>query len=95
MTETRRLPPLRDLVDQALLTLSDGAAITSAFGLVGLVWTVSQFYVTLDVAFARNRMTARQRGLLDSRETGRDERNSRDADHRPEQGSTRRHGAAA
>lgn len=47
------LPPLRDLVDQALLTLSDGAAITSAVGLVGLVWTVSQFYVTLDVAFAR------------------------------------------
>lgn len=47
------LPPLRDLVDQALLTLSDGAAITSAVGLVGLLWTVSQFYVTLDVAFAR------------------------------------------
>ena len=47
------LPPLRDLVDQALLTLSDGAAITSAVGLVGLIWTVSQFYVTLDVAFAR------------------------------------------
>ena len=47
------LPPLRDLVDQALLTLSDGAAITSVVGLVGLIWTVSQFYVTLDVAFAR------------------------------------------
>jgi len=47
------LPPLRELVDQALMTLSDGAAISSAVGLVGLVWTVSQFYVTLDVAFAR------------------------------------------
>lgn len=47
------LPPLRDLVDQALLTLSDGAAVTSAVGIVGLIWTVSQFYVTLDVAFAR------------------------------------------
>jgi YihY family inner membrane protein len=47
------LPPLRDLVDQALLALSDGAAVTSAVGLVGLIWTVSQFYVTLDVAFAR------------------------------------------
>jgi membrane protein len=47
------LPPLRDLVDQALLTLSDGAAITSAIGLIGLIWTASQFYVTLDVAFAR------------------------------------------
>jgi YihY family inner membrane protein len=47
------LPPLRDLVDQALLALSDGAAVTSAVGVVGLIWTVSQFYVTLDVAFAR------------------------------------------
>jgi YihY family inner membrane protein len=47
------LPPLRDLVDQALLALSDGAAITSAVGVVGLIWTVSQFYATLDVAFAR------------------------------------------
>jgi len=47
------LPPLRDLVDQALLALSDGAAVTSAVGIVGLIWTVSQFYVTLDVAFAR------------------------------------------
>jgi YihY family inner membrane protein len=47
------VPPLRDLVDAALLALSDGAAITSVVGVVGLVWTVSQFYVTLDVAFAR------------------------------------------
>jgi YihY family inner membrane protein len=47
------VPPLRDLVDAALVTLSEGAAITSAVGIVGLVWTVSQFYVTLDVAFAR------------------------------------------
>ena len=47
------VPPLRDLVDAALLALSDGAAITSVVGVIGLVWTVSQFYVTLDVAFAR------------------------------------------
>jgi membrane protein len=47
------LPPLSDLVNQALLTLSDGAAVTSAVGIVGLIWTVSQFYVTLDVAFSR------------------------------------------
>jgi YihY family inner membrane protein len=47
------VPPLADLVDTALLALSDGAAITSVVGVVGLVWTVSQFYVTLDVAFAR------------------------------------------
>jgi len=47
------LPPLQDIVNQALLALSDGAAVTSIVGLVGLVWTVSQFYVTLDVAFAQ------------------------------------------
>src|SRR5688572_19325186 len=47
------LPPLEDIVNQALLALSDGAAVTSIVGLVGLVWTVSQFYVTLDIAFAR------------------------------------------
>lgn len=47
------VPPLRDLVDAALLALSDRAAATSVVGVVGLVWTVSQFYVTLDVAFAR------------------------------------------
>jgi YihY family inner membrane protein len=47
------VPPLHELVDEALLALSDGAAITSAVGVVGLIWTVSQFYVTLDVAFAR------------------------------------------
>jgi len=47
------LPPLQDIVNQALLALSDGAAVTSVVGIVGLVWTVSQFYVTLDVAFAR------------------------------------------
>ena len=47
------LPPLQDIVNQALLALSDGAAVTSVVGIVGLVWTVSQFYVTLDIAFAR------------------------------------------
>src|SRR5688572_8967878 len=47
------LPPLQDIVNQALLALSDGAAVTSIVGLVGLVWTVSQFYGTLDIAFAR------------------------------------------
>jgi YihY family inner membrane protein len=47
------LPPLRDLVDQALGALSRGAILASIAGIVGLLWTVSQLYVTLDVAFAR------------------------------------------
>lgn len=46
-------PPLRGLFDEALTALSDGAAITSVVGVAGLIWTVSQFYVTLDVAFSR------------------------------------------
>lgn len=46
-------PPLADLIDRALESLSAGAAITSIVGIAGLLWTVSQFYVTLDVAFSR------------------------------------------
>lgn len=46
-------PPLADLIDRALESLSAGAAITSIIGIAGLLWTVSQFYVTLDVAFSR------------------------------------------
>lgn len=47
------LPPLAELVDQALVSMAQGAALTSIIGVLGLIWTVSQFYVTLDVAFAR------------------------------------------
>ena len=35
------------------MALSDGAAVTSIVGVVGLIWTVSQFYGTLDIAFSR------------------------------------------
>ena len=47
------VPPLRELVDQALASMAQGAALTSVIGVIGLIWTVSQFYVTLDVAFSR------------------------------------------
>jgi membrane protein len=47
------LPPVRDLIDDALRSMSAGARLTSVLGVVGLVWTVSQFYVTLDIAFSR------------------------------------------
>lgn len=46
-------PPLRDLIDGSLEALSTGAPVTSIVGIVGLVWTVSQLYVTVDVAFSR------------------------------------------
>ena len=47
------MPPLAELVDQALVSMAQGAALTSLIGVLGLIWTVSQFYVTIDVAFAR------------------------------------------
>jgi membrane protein len=47
------VPPLRDLIDEALVSMSQGAAVSSIIGVAGLIWTVSQFYVTLDVAFSR------------------------------------------
>lgn len=46
-------PPLKELIDGALAALTSGATAASIIGFVGLVWTVSQFYVTLDVAFSR------------------------------------------
>lgn len=46
-------PPLKELIDGTLAGIVNGAALTSIIGLVGLVWTVTQFYVTLDVAFSR------------------------------------------
>jgi membrane protein len=46
-------PPLREVFAAALQALADGAGITSIVGLVATIWTVSQFYVTLDIAFAR------------------------------------------
>jgi YihY family inner membrane protein len=46
-------PPLADLIDGVLQGLVTGAAVTSVIGIISLIWTVSQFYVTLDVAFSR------------------------------------------
>jgi membrane protein len=47
------VPPLQELIQGALESMAQGAAVTSLIGVVGLIWTVSQFYVTLDVAFSR------------------------------------------
>lgn len=46
-------PPLRELLEGILASISNAAAATSIIGLVGLIWTVNQFYGALDVAFAR------------------------------------------
>ena len=46
-------PPLADLFEDALAAVSQGAGVASIIGLVGLLWGVSQFYATLDLAFSR------------------------------------------
>ena len=46
-------PPLADLFGEALAAVSQGAGIASIIGLLGLLWGVSQFYATLDLAFSR------------------------------------------
>jgi membrane protein len=46
-------PPLKDLIDGAMEALRSGAALTSLVGALGVIWTVSQLYGALDVAFAR------------------------------------------
>jgi len=50
---TELFPPLEPLFADLLATVTSGARATSVLGLVGLVWAVSQFYVTLDTAFSR------------------------------------------
>ena len=46
-------PPLEDLIEASLEAMTQGAAAASIIGVIGLVWTVSQLYGALDVAFAR------------------------------------------
>lgn len=47
------VPPLADLIDVSLRAIGDGAAFTSALGIVGVIWTVGQLFGAVDVAFAR------------------------------------------
>ena len=46
-------PPIKDLIDETLQAIAAGAALTSLLGIIGLIWTVSQLYGALDLAFAR------------------------------------------
>jgi membrane protein len=57
-------PPLADIIHGAVDALSKGAALTSIIGIVGLIWTVSQFYGALDVAFARIFAEAPERDVV-------------------------------
>ncbi len=58
------VPPLSEFIAQALTAMSDGAAVSSVVGIVGLIWTVSRLYVTLDLAFSRIFSDRPERNLL-------------------------------
>ena len=46
-------PPLAELIRSSLDAITEGAALTSLIGVIGLLWTVSQFFGAMDTAFAR------------------------------------------
>jgi YihY family inner membrane protein len=50
---SRAFPPLAGLIDGSVQAIVDGAALTSIVGVVGVIWTVSQLFGAIDVAFAR------------------------------------------
>jgi uncharacterized BrkB/YihY/UPF0761 family membrane protein len=57
-------PPLAELINGAVDAMSRGAALTSLIGVVGVIWTVSQLYGALDVAFARIFAEAPERDII-------------------------------
>jgi membrane protein len=57
-------PPLADLINGAVEAISRGAALTSLIGVIGVIWTVSQLYGALDVAFARIFAEAPERDIV-------------------------------
>jgi membrane protein len=57
-------PPLTDLINGAVTAIGEGAALTSLIGVVGVIWTVSQLYGALDVAFARIFAEAPERDIV-------------------------------
>jgi membrane protein len=58
-------PPLEDLIEASLEAMTQGAAAASIIGVIGLVWTVSQLYGALDVAFARIFADVPERDIVD------------------------------
>lgn len=46
-------PPLTDLIDESIRAIGEGSVLTSALGAAGVIWTVSQLFGSMEVAFAR------------------------------------------
>jgi YihY family inner membrane protein len=57
-------PPLTSIIESSVDAVSQGAAVTGLLGLLGVVWAVSQLYVTLDVAFSRIFRAAPERDII-------------------------------
>jgi membrane protein len=57
-------PPLTQLINEAVDAMAQGAALTSLLGVIGVIWTVSQLYGALDVAFARIFAEAPERDMV-------------------------------
>jgi len=57
-------PPLADIFEGILASISNAAGLTSVLGFIGLIWAVSQFYGALDVAFARIYSDAPERDIV-------------------------------
>jgi YihY family inner membrane protein len=57
-------PPLEPLFLELLRAVAAGSGFSSVIGAIGLVWAISQFYGTLDIAFARLFPGAIERDLL-------------------------------
>jgi membrane protein len=49
----RAFPPMAELIRGAVDAVTDGAALASLVGVVGLLWTVNQLFGAVDTAFAR------------------------------------------
>jgi membrane protein len=63
------IPPLRELLEDSLAIIADGAFTFTIVGIVGLVWAASGFFQALEVSFAvilgtRRRRDAVVRSLL-------------------------------
>lgn len=50
---TNQLPPIEPIVRDGLLTVASHAGALSILGMAGLGWSASQFYGSIDAAFAR------------------------------------------
>lgn len=58
------LPPLAGLIRSSVEVITDGAALTSVVGAIGVIWTVSQLFAAIDTAFARIFFDEPERGAF-------------------------------